>query len=746
MSPAADPGASSSSARNAAHPYPGGPSQRSNGPKSSRQQYTACAACRMRRVKCDLKVAASIAESRGEPPERARCTNCADRALKCVDEFAERKKKSLRRGRRLIQVEQRFGPQSIDYTRSTSPGPVAGPSTTIPRLHPDFFNSPFYRRFHIQRPIVDPTEFSARFQQSLQGKPEALGPLGELICMVFVTWAASYGVDEAGVEEPHNGMEYIKQRRETCNKMVLEVLRLIDYHGILRRPTWDGVRILLLIMPLTEDVQMPMERLAMYQAAIAQIYSLSRIESTVKSGQGDFVDALVRARIFWYGHVHEGITNGLHGRKLIFDDDDLDIFHNTLPPSLTPPTQAVARSAFTQSFTYRYATAPIRVSSACRLINSALTGPKAQMREFINEPKLREAWEALEKCWEEFDGLLQLPQGGIVPEDSERFVNGWKVFIFECQNVIRDKLKERLEKQQAHHRSAFLDDPESEPERRISRINDTIRLHAIAEDKCHKLSKVVISIIRQHLGTSFFQYDASLVRDGTSYAGTYAAYDTESEENFKACLQALGEMRWGFSNSEARAEAVRWARNNRRSERERQRMLEQSRTPAPSPPPLPSLVPLHSGQDDNMRRDLPPLPLFQNDLSPDDTHFPSSLTEHSGSYDGSPRNSPLSSGSPSDSGRNQPSPGLLSEPIRLPPTLSMQSPHPGCSLPPPEIYFQPAGHGGPYFPPAPTTYGPYHGQSIGSHPPNSFSEHHAAFGFPPVPASLDYWRHGSNQY
>jgi hypothetical protein len=55
----------------------------------------------------------------------------------------------------------------------------------------------------------------------------------------------------------------------------------------------------------------------MYEATVSQVYTLCSLGSLVKSGQGEFVDALVRARIFWYGHVHEGITSGLRGGRLI---------------------------------------------------------------------------------------------------------------------------------------------------------------------------------------------------------------------------------------------------------------------------------------------------------------------------------------------------------------------------------------------------------------------------------------------
>jgi hypothetical protein len=129
--------AGSSSTNRGSAPYP----RRSSGqPKSSRQQFSACGACRMRRytsllsrrhrpppiffffsrVRCDLKDLPF--SSAGPHPT---CSNCKERGLKCVyvssptvgpqtpngfscpsDEFADVKAvKLLRRGRRLQQVE-----------------------------------------------------------------------------------------------------------------------------------------------------------------------------------------------------------------------------------------------------------------------------------------------------------------------------------------------------------------------------------------------------------------------------------------------------------------------------------------------------------------------------------------------------------------------------------------------------------------------------------------------------------------
>ncbi|CUA75867.1 Protein Ycf2 (chloroplast) [Lotus japonicus] [Rhizoctonia solani] len=518
--------------------------RRDTQPKSTRQQFAACGACRMRRVKCDLK------DVNPRPGETPMCTNCQERGLKCVDEFANVKAvKLLRRGRRLAQVEQVYGPAA--QARADAPCNDAEASqasssrapSCIPKLQPEFFGSPFYRRFHIQRPIVDPTEFSARFYESEQGKPESLGVAGSMICMLLVTWAATYGVNEYGVEEPSNGLEGVRERRRRCNEMVREILGLIDKHGLLRKPTWDGVRVLLLIMPLTEDVQTQLERLAMYEATVSQVYTLCSLGSLVKSGQGEFVDALVRARIFWYGHVHEGITSGLRGGRLIFEDDDLSSFQITFP-----------------------SLAPIRLSSACRQIHAALTGPKAKRKEDVNERGLKDAWEALSRSWEEFEGLRHVgPVGIIQTEDTERFVNGWQIFIFECHNIIRESLKQRMIEHRRTRDAAFIVDPDVSHEPLLAKLT---RLHAIAEGKCQDVAGQIVTLIRRHLGSSFFQYDASLVRDGCFYAGLCLARDSGTEEDIRTCVQALEEMRWAFSKSEERIATLKWAWENRQVDEE----------------------------------------------------------------------------------------------------------------------------------------------------------------------------------
>ncbi|KAF8590449.1 hypothetical protein K439DRAFT_87429 [Ramaria rubella] len=520
-------------------------------PKSSRQQFSACGACRIRRVRCDLK----------DLPDSNTCSNCQEHGFNCVDEYRDVKAvKLLRRGRRIQQVEAVYGaggattsksPECEQAVPTASQPPHTSCYSIIPRLNPRFFDSRFYARFHIQRPIIEPEEFKARYTAFYRGNCEALGVAGQLIAMLLVIWAASYGVDPLGREEAHDGALGVRRRKQKTNEMVRELLHLIDTHGLPRKPSWDGVRVLLLIMPLTEEVAEPLERLTMYETAINQVYTLCSLASprSVNSGQGEQVDALVRARIYWYAFVHEGITTGLRGGRLHLADDDLAAFQvaqDGMELSMT-------RSQLTLTYSRRWALAPLRLASACRQVNSALTGAKARTRQDVDGIKLKAAWEAIEKCWEEFESLRELGLLGILTvEEADRFVDGWKIFIFECHNVIREFLKQRL--------VSVLDGDGLyivETDSRQATLASLDHLHTIAESKCQDVAQHVVSLVRRHLGTSFFEYDASLVRDGCFFAGYMLAGLDGSDEQSDACLRALSDMRWAFSKSEERVQTLK---------------------------------------------------------------------------------------------------------------------------------------------------------------------------------------------
>ena len=54
----------------------------------------------------------------------------------------------------------------------------------------------------------------------------------------------------------------------------------------------------------------------MYEATLSQVHNLCTLAPIMTSGHGEFIDALVRARVFWYAHILDGVTSGLRGGRI----------------------------------------------------------------------------------------------------------------------------------------------------------------------------------------------------------------------------------------------------------------------------------------------------------------------------------------------------------------------------------------------------------------------------------------------
>jgi len=515
------------------------------------------------------------------------CTNCKERGLKCVDEYGQVKSvKLLRRGRRLQQAEALYGkvqPGDEEETLLSGPAP---PTNVTPMLKPEFFDSSFWRRFHSQRPIIEPGEFCVRFISFTKGNADALGVPGKLLAMSLVVWASSFGFNEAGQPldtfedqifqyqeqkanshdtfDPESSARVRSERKAKTNEMLKEMLYLIDVHGVLRSPTWDGVRTLLIILPLTQEVQKNFERMTMYETTINMVNALSS-SRTLETGEGLYVDSLVRARVFWFTVIHDWMINGLRGNRMLLTNDDLHSFETSLPP-LDHNHRRTDSPRFQEYATvYQFFSIPLKLSAACRMVHGALTGPAAKRRKIVDEHHLQTAWSILDKAWHEIDQVRSLSMQGAatMPQDEvERYIASWQIFIFECNNIIREALKQRLVVS-GDQSGAPSDQPISHDYH--SAMN---RLYTIAHSKCLYLVQGVVGIIKRYLGTPFFQFDAFVVRDGVFFAGFLLASERIGEpDDVNFCLSALREMRWAYSKSEERENTIRVIWANSRSNR-----------------------------------------------------------------------------------------------------------------------------------------------------------------------------------
>ncbi|KAJ7632193.1 hypothetical protein FB45DRAFT_911775 [Roridomyces roridus] len=676
-------------------------------PKSSRQQYSACGACRMRRVRCDLK---DLPVAGGPHPA---CSNCQERGLKCVDEFADVKAvKLLRRGRRLQQVEAIYGKGAGEDSSSLSLPLASRMPSKIPQLKPEFFSSPFWTWFSMQRPILDPTEFPARFVAHDKGT-HLLGTEGKILVQLFVVWAASFGLDERGLAENQelsrpssssapeeeaahhfdqraNAEKNRADRKSRTEAMVQEILGLIDFHGLMRRPTWDGVRVLLLVLPLMEDISISsLDRRCMYEATLSQA-ALCALSGGPSMATHSFMhasdDTIIRARILWYAFMHEGMTTGMRGGRFVLTDEDIDAFQSTLPafgfdgsspnsptfPHVSVPHRLIhPRTSHPQLATalHSYMTTadafsiPVHLSAVCRRVYIVLTGTRAARRAQegggVDAEGMRHVWDGLEQCWEDLEALRQ---PGNLADDLNMFISSWQIFVFECHNIVRETLKQYSLQANGADPSLFSAAASPRSTSHAATYLPPQQLHSIASRKCLRLLPSILSIMRTHLTrrATLFGWDAGLVRDGCFFAGFLCASidngasefavenrefkhadmadvcsSLDIDEGVRLCLTVLKEMKWAFSKSDEREETVRriWDDKKRHYDLDYPQYPEPSSSYSPFPSKWVHEVDAHSHMMLLERPVLPPLNLLSHNSPP--RHIIDSAPSTGYSVDGS---------------------------------------------------------------------------------------------------------------
>lgn len=304
------------------------------------------------------------------------------------------------------------------------------------------------------------------------------------------------------------------------------------------------------------------------------------------------------------------------------------------------------------------------------------------------------------------------------------------VNVYSSDNIIREALKQRLDKF-----GLITDRPLETPSHDYRGVVQ--RLYSFAQSKCHYLVRAVGTIIKQHLGTSFFQYDAFQIRDGVFFAGLLLANDgIGSTEDINLCISALREMRWAYSKSEEREQSVRmvWQAKGPGSRHEPNPVLPSSYPPSYPAPSVghytrPAMLP---------RVEVPVLTSVSSGSSSDDPHWPASAVSNSDAS--SPGSFPHGLRSPSNESRQLHINGT-------PPLPATSEGYPTPThhyVPQPEVshtYFDhftyphpPTGKGSPFEPDAsPTVYYPqdYNNPTV----TNFFSDS----SLPPIPgASASY--------
>jgi hypothetical protein len=96
-------------------------------------------------------------------------------------------------------------------------------------------------------PVVDVDRLSARY---LSLDQSTRTPELELCAASLAMWAASFGIDPAGHLLPMDDVGR-PERQGELNGMVKRLLQSMDGLSIMRKPTFDGMSALLLLLPMT---------------------------------------------------------------------------------------------------------------------------------------------------------------------------------------------------------------------------------------------------------------------------------------------------------------------------------------------------------------------------------------------------------------------------------------------------------------------------------------------------------------
>ena len=171
----------------------------------------------------------------------------------------------------------------------------------------------------------------------------------------------------------------------------------------------------------------------------------------------------------------------------------------------------------------------------------------------------------------------------------------YMIFVTTVDSVIREVLSQKKHEEEpfSPEQEGHISDPDepgayARTRQQPKKIDNLLQ---IADTNCRDLFPRVMKLIKDQLNSpTFFQWDASLVRDGSTsthfstcrptgtflrcatdnlffiafYAGKWAASDPAGrQEDVDVCIAALRKMKWAFSLSEDRIQTIRYAFNRR---------------------------------------------------------------------------------------------------------------------------------------------------------------------------------------
>jgi hypothetical protein len=481
-------------------------------------------------------------------------------------------------------------------------------------------------------------------EESLNGTTDSLDVPGRLVAMCLVVWAASFGNDEEGkLDQSSDPKDWRLSVKSRTNNMVKELLYLIDSYGIIRKPTWDGLVVLLTILPLTKGEVTSMQEFrisltrrlveiisdferAVWYFVVGSVGGIQRLKTTLDLAQTNHERGGSPCPGFQAYHVprresEEG-SSPFSENILVVRDSGLDgafsfsgedgpvsgewylqhfyqrVFRTTnylysleslLPPLSPPADGSPAEKDSIRNFTAlrQYFSIPLKLASAYRLVQRIISNPEF-VRGNIDETRLTKAWSTLDAIW----GTLKTPGAEKLPRAGHsEYSKIWKLFIFECcrsQLFLISFVTIRDPASLDNHLDIALNQTMAiQPERSLQ----LFRACNTAHSKCRALLGTVIADLKALSGTSLGQYDTCGLSKPIYSVAAFIARSPKvgTKGDFLVCLNVLQQTRWVYSDHEKKVADLRFLWNASREE-----PLDEP-PESPEPPSSPDILALLRG-------------------------------------------------------------------------------------------------------------------------------------------------------
>ncbi|GAA6061261.1 hypothetical protein JCM10212_000702 [Sporobolomyces blumeae] len=326
---------------------------------SQGERLKSCAACRIRRVKCE------------RAPGQTSCLKCIARGLACAQLPPKQRKTPARTGKRIESAQALFGdpsstpndssvvlrPAKRKREASASAGPVElSPTSVVAKLVTgeleatltgsllDLYDQmPRGNRI----PLFQATVFRPAFE-SCGRKLDQLDPNLELLSSVVLALAArvsdhplligSSAPDAAAlgtaIQHGEDLSKWGNKRVDACQALVSRAMRIADEKGAWRDPSPENLAALMMLEGMADFETAVTPRNIHPGRSIGAAYMLHLRSMLMPGTPPEIRDRLMNSGVGWTAFVRDSVLSAVSGQRSVFSDDDCCLLDDDPPVPL----------------------------------------------------------------------------------------------------------------------------------------------------------------------------------------------------------------------------------------------------------------------------------------------------------------------------------------------------------------------------------------------------------------------------